>query len=993
MWYGWVLVQTNCHRGIDQHPAEEPGVGVRSIRKTAQIKEIKNMDKSRKKSTVLCAGIFVVLGIWMVLTVPCRAAETDNDEKQSQIIRVGSFEDTFDYVDKNGVRRGYGYELMQALAGYTGWKFEYVKCDWSDCFDKLENGEIDIMGDISYTDERAQKMLFPDEPMGEEKYILYADLSDTDIGMSDFKSLDGKRVGVLMDTEPEIMLTEWENKNGIHTEHVNVNNDDDVEKKLANHEIDCFVSLEESIWSEQGISSVTTIGKSGIYFAINKERSDIKTELDYAMRQLEQDSPFFKADLYKKYFTLDYIQILTGKEKVWVEEHGGIQIGFLNNDPAIFSMDEETGKLTGMLAEYISYAKDCLGNQTLEFNIHAYDDYDEMIQALQNREIDMIFYAGRNPYFAEQNGYALTNTAWTYSLMAVTDEEKFDENKVYTVAVPKEKYALKQHIAFSYPEWKLVDCDSLDNAADMVIQEKADCFLMGASQALIYDNSQNFKSVPLTKTMEACFTVREGEGSLLSILNKTIKAMPSDMLTSALAIYDSTADKVTFSDFIKDNLLVFLATVGFLALSIIGIILVLLRKARKAEAVAKLAAKDTKKLNDKLEIALKKAEDASLAKTRFLNNMSHDIRTPMNAILGYAQLMEEELKEKDLPETSDHLEKLQQSGNLLLSIINNVLDMARIESGKMEIDENYGRIEDIRQTLFEIFGDEAKKKNIALHYTINVEHEHILTDTTKVKEIFVNILSNAIKYTPSGGSVMINIDELVCDEPGYMMVRTRVSDTGIGMSQDYLTKIFDAFTRERNTTKSKITGSGLGMSIVKRYVDLLGGTIDVESEPGKGSTFTVTLKHRIADESYYVKKHDEGSGTASKILEGRNILLAEDNDLNAEIAEAILERAGLKTERVEDGIQCVNKITKMPVGTYDMILMDIQMPRMDGYKATQAIRHLPDKDKACIPIVAMTANAFEEDKRDAVAAGMNGHIAKPIQIDKLLSMLAEVLRQ
>ena len=951
------------------------------------------MDKSRKKSAVLFACIFVVLGMWMMLSVHCQAAETNNDEKQPQTIRVGSFEDTFNYVDKNGVRRGYGYELMQALAGYTGWKFEHVKCDWSNCFDKLENGEIDIMGDISYTDERAQKMLFPDEPMGEEKYILYADLSDTDIGMSDFKSLDGKRVGVLMYTEPEIMLTEWENKNGIHTEHVNVNNDDDVEKKLANHEIDCFVSLEESTWSEQGISSVTTIGKSGIYFAINKERSDIKTELDYAMRQLEQDSPFFKADLYKKYFTLDYIQVLTGKEKVWVEEHGGIQIGFLNNDPAIFSMDEETGKLTGMLAEYISYAKDCLGNQTLEFNIHAYDDYDEMIQALQNREIDMIFYAGRNPYFAEQNGYALTNTAWTYSLMAVTDEEKFDENKVHTVAVPKEKYALKQHIAFSYPEWKLVDCDSLDNAADMVIQEKADCFLMGASQALIYDNSQNFKSVPLTKTMEACFTVREGEGSLLSILNKTIKAMPSDMLTSALAIYDSTADKVTFSDFIKDNLLVFLATVGFLALSIIGIILVLLRKARKAEAVAKLAAKDTKKLNDKLEIALKKAEDASLAKTRFLNNMSHDIRTPMNAILGYAQLMEEELKEKDLPETSDHLEKLQQSGNLLLSIINNVLDMARIESGKMEIDENYGRIEDIRQTLFEIFGDEAKKKNIALHYTINVEHEHILTDTTKVKEIFVNILSNAIKYTPSGGSVMINIDELVCDEPGYMMVRTRVSDTGIGMSQDYLTKIFDAFTRERNTTKSKITGSGLGMSIVKRYVDLLGGTIDVESEPGKGSTFTVTLKHRIADESYYVKKHDEGSGTASKILEGRNILLAEDNDLNAEIAEAILEHAGLKTERVEDGIQCVNKITKMPVGTYDMILMDIQMPRMDGYKATQAIRHLPDKDKACIPIVAMTANAFEEDKRDAVAAGMNGHIAKPIQIDKLLSMLAEVLRQ
>ena len=527
----------------------------------------------------------------------------------------------------------------------------------------------------------------------------------------------------------------------------------------------------------------------------------------------------------------------------------------------------------------------------------------------------------------------------------------------------------------------------------MVIQEKADCFLMGASQALIYDNRQNFKSFPLTNTMEACFAVRGGEGSLLSILNKTLKAMPSDMLTSALAIYDSTPDKVTFLDFIKDNMLAFIVTAGFLSLVIIGIILVLLWKARKAEAAAKLAANDTQKLNDKLEIALKKAEDASFAKTRFLNNMSHDIRTPMNAILGYAQLMEDEMKGKDLPEISEYLKKLQQSGNLLLSIINNVLDMARIESGRMEIDENYGMIEDIWQTLFEIFDDEAKKKNIALHYTINVEHEHILTDVTKVKEIFVNILSNTMKYTPSGGSVMINIDELPCSGPGYMIVRTRVSDTGIGMSQEYLTNIFEAFTRERNTTKSKIAGTGLGMSIVKKYVELLGGTIDVESELGKGSTFTVTLKHKIADENYYVKNYAENPETYSEILKDRKILLAEDNDLNAEIAEAILERAGLKTERVEDGIQCVNKIEKMPAGTYDMILMDIQMPKMNGYKATQAIRRLPDKDKAYIPIIAMTANAFAEDRKKAFDAGMNGHIAKPIDIEKLGAVILSVLNK
>ena len=687
------------------------------------------------------------------------------------------------------------------------------------------------------------------------------------------------------------------------------------------------------------------------------------------------------------YFTLDYNQSLTGGEKSWLEEHGDIRMGFLNNDPAIFSMDETTGKLTGMLPEYVSYAKDCLGNQTLKFNIQDYDDYDEMLQALQNHEIDMIFYAGRNPDIAEKKGYALTNTAWTYNLMAVTDEKNFDEGNGYTVAVPKEKEALKQQLTFSSPQWNLVDYDSFEEAAEMITNEKADCFLMGASQAMVYDNNRDFKSVPLTKTMEACFAVKGGEETLLSILNKTLKGMPSGMLTSALAIYDSTADKVTFLDFVKDNMLAFFLATGFSALSIIVIILVLLRKARKAEAAAKLAANDTQKLNEKLEIALKKAEDASLAKTSFLNNMSHDIRTPMNVILGYAQLMENELNGKDIPEVLEHLEKLQQSGNLLLSIINNVLDMARIESGRMEIDENYCRIEDVWKSLFAVFDEKARKKNISLHYTMNVEHEHVLTDVTKVKEILVNILSNAIKYTPAGGSVMVYVDELPCDESGYMIVRIRISDTGIGMSQDYLTKIFEAFTREKNTTKSKIAGTGLGMSIVKNYVDLLGGTIDVESELGKGSTFTVTLKHRIADERYYVKKHIEEPGTGNEILEGRNILLAEDNDLNAEIAEAILERAGLRIERVENGIQCVNRILKMPAGTYDMIFMDIQMPQMDGYKATQTIRNLPDKDKACIPIIAMTANAFAEDKKKTMEAGMNAHLSKPLNVPELMDTI------
>ena len=912
----------------------------------------KLMNKIMKRFGAVCIGIFMVF----TLCMPCFADETQ------KTIRVGSFEDTFNYVDDHGVRCGYGYELMQALAGYTGWKFEYVKCDWSNCFDKLENGEIDIMGDISYTDDRAKEMLFSEETMGEEKYVLYANLSDMDIVPSDYKSLDGKRIGVLKGAKPEYMLTEWENKYGIHTEHVNVSGNEDVKKKLENNEIDCFVSLEESIWSERGISSVTTIGKSDIYFAINKERGDIKQELDYAMRQLDSDSPFYKADLYKKYFTLDYTQFLTGNEKSWLEEHGGIRIGFLNNDPIVFSMDKKSGEIRGTLSEYISYAKDCLGNHTLKFDIQAFDDYDKMIEALQNKEIDVIYYASRNSNVAEKKGYALSNTAWTYSLMAVTEKEDFNENDSYVVVVPKNKVALKQHIAYYYPQWKLVDCDTINEAANMVVHGKVDCFIKGSSQVLKFDGNKNFKIISLTKTMEACFGVKDGQATLLSILNKTIKAMPSDMLTSAIAMYDSTAYKTTFYGFLKDHL----AVVLILGFSIIIVILLLLRKARRAEASAK---------------------EANLAKTQFLHNVSHDIRTPMNAILGYSQLMKKELTN---PKLVHYQEMIEQSSQLLLSIINNVLDMARVESGKMELDENYEVVENITQLVCGAFAAEASKKNIELNKIVNVEHKHIITDSTKMQEILSNLISNAIKYTSAGGKVTIDTRELPYDKEGYTLIQTKVSDTGIGMSEEFLPSLFELFTRERNTTLSKIPGTGLGMAIVKNLVDLMDGSIEVESELGKGSTFTITIPHKIANKDY-TNRNIESSNEFDIDFKGKRILLAEDNELNAEITTTILSEMGFEVKAVEDGILCVNEMQHQPANTYDLILMDIQMPNMDGYKATHCIRHLSQPEKANIPIIAMSANAFEEDKKKAFDVKMNDYITKPIDFQKMEEVLKHVL--
>ena len=382
-----------------------------------------------------------------------------------------------------------------------------------------------------------------------------------------------------------------------------------------------------------------------------------------------------------------------------------------------------------------------------------------------------------------------------------------------------------------------------------------------------------------------------------------------------------------------------------------------------------------------------KAEKANEAKSIFLFNMSHDIRTPMNAILGYSQLMKKELTN---PKLVHYQEMIEQSSQLLLSIINNVLDMARVESGKMELDENYEVVGNITQLVCGAFAAEASKKNIELNKIVNVEHKHIITDSTKMQEILSNLISNAIKYTSAGGKVTIDTRELPYDKEGYTLIQTKVSDTGIGMSEEFLPSLFELFTRERNTTLSKIPGTGLGMAIVKNLVDLMNGSIEVESELGKGSTFTITIPHKIANKDY-TNRNIESSHELDIDFKGKRILLAEDNVLNAEITTTILSEMGFEVKAVEDGILCVNEMQHQPANTYDLILMDIQMPNMDGYKATDCIRHLSQLEKANIPIIAMSANAFEEDKKKAFDVKMNDYITKPIDFQKMEVVLKHVL--
>ena len=952
-----------------------------------RLDEMKNSGMSETMRSLTRKSVCALLSLLLLLSavLPVKAvAET----APIKIIRVGSFEDTFNYCNEKGTRKGYGYELLQTLSGYTGWQFEYVTCDWSDCFEKLKNDEIDIMGGISYTEDRAEEMLFSDEPMGEEKYYLYVDLSRADISASNFKTLNGKKVGVLMGTEPEVMLTEWEEKYGIKTQHVNISNNEDVKQKLANHEIDCFVSLEESLWAELGISTITRVGKSSIYYVLNKDRSDLKEELDNAMRALDEAAPFYTADLCKKYFSLDYKPILTGEEKAWLRKHGALRMGFLTSDRGVSTYDPATGEITGTITDYIQFATDCLGNQELEFHLVGYDDKEAELNALKSGEIDMVFHFDQSPNLAEEYRVACTNTTWTSNMMAVTNKQLFIENEVNRVAVPQNKISLTRYIAFYYPQWEIVDCDTQEDAIKLVKDGQADCFITGVSSEAKYSKIYGFYSVPLPNPANSCFAVNSGNRSLLSILNKTIKAMPANMLTSSLAMYKSSSRKVTLIDFIKDNFFMVLLVSSIAVAVVLLTILKLLQKARKAEAAARKAANDTQELNAKLQVAVENAESANRAKSTFLFNMSHDIRTPMNAIIGYADLASRHLD--DPAKLEKYMENIQVCGQNLLMLLNNVLDLARIENDKTEMEYSVSDVDKDFRNCVAMFQNQADSKGQTLTVTAHLLYPYVYADIPHLTEVCTNLVSNTVKYTGAGGTIHCDVTQKPGKKEGWCDMVVTVADNGIGMSQEFQKHIFEPFERERTSTVSKVEGSGIGMGIVKKLVELMSGTVEVESKIGVGSKFTVTIPCRIASGDETQAKR-ETNPSDQKCLCGTRILLTEDNDLNAEIAVELLREEGCTVDRAKDGVECVDMLEKAANGTYQMILMDIQMPVMNGYDAAKKIRRMDDPQKAGIPIIAMTANAFSEDKQAALDVGMNDHIAKPINMNILVPTIQKYL--
>lgn len=1050
------------------------------------------------KGRILLALFFVLL---FTVLIPMNAMAANRGE--GKVVRVGFYPCPFNIKDDNGHLSGYAYDYQQDIASYTGWNYEYVVGGWPELLKMLKEGKIDLLSDVSFTPEREKEMLFSSHAMGKEDYYLYIAAKEPDIDITDFSALEGKRVGVNEGSLQASLYQKWAEKQGIRTKLIPCNGDNAMVEMLSRGELDAVVGVD--YYEFKDVFPLAKIGSSDFYFAVNKNRPDLKAELDTAMYFLLTANRYYNEDMYHRYLNTNSSKKLSAEDLNWLKEHKKIRVGYLDNYLGYCDKDGATGELTGALKEFIHYAAGCLYNAEINFEAVAFPSAHKMLEALAEGKVDCIFPIYNDKYYAEQMGLYVTKNVAGTGILALVRDNGFNENNANTVAIASSDINYRLYIKNNYPSWKVVEMDSEESCIDAVRYGKADCTLFSAHRidhAIPPEKYYGLMSIVLSRNIAVSFAVKRDNMHLLHILNQIIDVVPGSVINGALTYYSTAPKNISLADFIRDNALVVLLLVSFLLAVLISAGLFYVKKLKGA--------------SQEVREALIIAEHANQSKTNFLNNMSHDIRTPMNAIIGFTSLAAAHLEDKNLLE--DYLKKIMTSSNHLLSLINDVLDMSRIESGRVKIEEQECHLPTIMHDLRNILQADvnAKRLNFLID-TVDVKNENIICDKLRLNQVLLNCMSNAIKFTMPGGTVGIKIIQKGSPvQEGYANFEFVVSDTGIGMSEEFAKHIFEPFTREETSTVSGIPGTGLGMAITKNIVNMMGGAISVRSKQGEGSEFTLSFHFKVGEnsgkvttiknltglralvaddnmdtcasvtrmletigmnpewtmsgkEAVYKAKfaYDGGKPYKAFIIDwlmpdmngvevvrqirnvigddtpiiiltaydwseiesearkagvtafcakplflsdlyevlndsveaeplklkeepipyqsykGSRVLLVEDNDLNREITAAILSDMNIMLEEAENGKVAVEMVKTSEPGYYKMILMDIQMPVMDGYEATRAIRAMDRPDAAGIPIIAVSANAFEEDMKKSEAAGMNGHIAKPFNRMKL----------
>ena len=934
------------------------------------------------------AFAFLWFGIWMFLTAPKVFATGDEE----QTVKIGYYQSRlFQEGDgETSMRSGYGYEYMQKLASYTGWRYEYVSGTWQELYQKLVNGEIDLMSGISMAEGRADEICYPDYEMLEETFYIYKDIDDSSIRSGDIASFSGKRIGAVEDAKIEAALEAWIDEHGADVTVIHYSGIEACAKAFNENQIDGFVSADNIVSpaSYEGITPVEVIGKEPYYLCVAKNRPDLLDELNAALEIMNSQDALYLDTLRNKYSADTSVHVfLSRQEQEWMESHPAVTVGYLENYLPYSDTDEDGG-VTGLLKDAMADLFATLpGDYEPELRYQGFQSQEEMLKKLENGTLDLIFpVSGETPY-AEKNGYQQSTAVMSASSDLVY-MGAYTDQVTRRIAVNQNNQLQYHYTVTNYPDAEIVDCDSVEDCLEKVRKKEADSTIVSSLRVVKYAREDSgLQLLPLEKTSEICFGVRYGNSALLRLLNHGLSILGEGYGLNHAYQYIGDLIAYTATDFLREYrgvvyLLIFLVIAGAFLMGAV--------RYRRLSAMAEREAEHNRILKE----ALSREQQASQAKQAFLNNMSHDIRTPLNGILG---ILDMNGKCTDPEQIRKNREKARASIYQLQDLVNNVIEMSRLESGSDETEQKPMDLLRLTGDVCERIRKRAEQEGLTFTKERIGQEDgwpKVYGDEAHLQEILIHILENAIKYNKKGGSISW-CDGLKLVSEKDAVYECTISDTGIGMTPEFQKHVFEPFAQEKKDARTVYRGAGLGLAIVKTLIDQKNGTIELNSEPDSGTVVHIILPLSIVPsvDSQSAKVPSDAAFHAvdpGGELSGQKLLLAEDNELNIEIARFMLEDAGAQVTVVKDGAQAVDAYLSEPEGTFTAVLMDLMMPVMDGCEAARRIRAAHRTDAKRIPIIATTACVSEEARSDSRNAGMNAFLEKPLDMERMIRMIVHL---
>ena len=937
-----------------------------------------------------CRGLAILMTMLLLTALLSLSASAAETVSQHERVRVGFFAmDGYHMMDEDGNRSGYGYDFLRLMARYWDVDYEYVGYDksWEEMQQMLIDGEIDMVTSARRTPEREELFDFS-RPIGTNNGILTVRSDNSTIVEGKYSTYDGMRVALLRGNSRNDEFAEYARTKGFTYKSVYFDSAEEIAEALQNGTVDAIVTSSLRKMNNERI--LEKFGSSDFYVIVKKGNTELLNKINYAIDQMNAAEGSWKTTLYNKnYETTDTKNLeYTEEEKRIIAQYSKKNPLHVLCDPTRYPYSyTENGEVKGILPDYFRKIADYAG-LSYEFLVPA--TRDEYIAYQSNKDAVNISIDARldTDNYAETKEWGLTAPYITMRMAKVTRRDFDGKINVVTTVNQTASTSIEDVLA---PGAEKLMCSTRQEMMEAVRNGKADAAFVYYYMAQAFVNSDTTGTMTYTLLEQPTFSYRMVISStenhaLAGILTKAMYAMPDNLVEDLATQYTTyKATNLTLADMIRLHPVTVVAITVFISWMAVAMIIIVnrLRTRRKLQLAAQQKAKE-------MAVLAEQAQAASKAKSTFLSNMSHDIRTPMNAIIGFTNIA---LHQDSVPEMHNCLKKIEESSDHLLSLLNDVLDLSRIESGKVEFSPVPANITAVTDSVIEIV--KGMLLNRELNFEVHrepLQNPYVMTEPVRIREILVNILNNAVKFTKDGGTIRFDAGNRPGADAQHIVICYRIKDTGIGMSEEFQKKIFDEFAQEENGVRTQYKGTGLGMPISKKYIELMGGTITVDSRKGVGTTFTVEIPMELTNAEKVEKtkppvQHND--------LKGIKVLLAEDNDLNAELATILLEDLGMTVTRAADGQEVVDLFAEHPAGTYDIILMDIMMPKIDGHQAAKAIRAMyadrPDAEE--IPIIALSANAFSEDVQASLDAGMNGHVSKPLNMEEVTKVIERNLNR